>query len=107
MSVDVEERVVFSSLSGFVRGGVTNLALEWVSGQVADYPDRHFYYQVQFSLYQALNRVTEAEQVLAAWTARSGQPDAEMERALQAMRQGQLEAERERIKEAVGEADGR
>ena len=106
VSPALEERIVFNSLSGFVRGGVTELALDWVAGQVAAYPDRHFYYQVQFSLHQALNQVSEAEAVLEAWRQQNGQVDPEMESALTVMRQNQLKAEQDRINNAVGDPDG-
>ncbi len=102
---ELEERVVYSTLSGLVRGGVTSLALEWLSERIADDPDRLFYYQVQFSLYQSIGRIREATQVTDAWQHQSGQRDPAMDQGLDEMRAQQMQREQQRIRDAVGGQD--
>jgi len=100
---ELEERVVYSTLSGLVRGGVTSLALEWLSERIFDDPDRLFYYQVQFSLYQSMGRIMEATQIADSWQHHSGERDPAMDQGLLEMRNQQLEREQKRIQDAVGE----
>ena len=89
-----------------MRGGVTSLALEWVAEQVADYPDRLFYRQLQFSIMQSLGMVREAKQVMDNWTAHSGTEDPEMRRGLDEMRAKALQEEQKKVEETVGESLG-
>ncbi len=99
---ELEERVVYSTLSGLVRGGVTSLALEWLSERIFQTPDRLFYYQVQFSLYQNMGRVKEATLVADAWQHHAGERDPAMDQGLIEMREQQLQREENRIRDAVG-----
>lgn len=103
--IEVEERVVLSAIQGIARG-VPDLALEWISEQIVLQPERRFYYQLQFSLCQALGRLDEARTVMQAWEAQSGAPDPEMARALAEHQQEALERENERIQRALEGADG-
>ena len=102
---DMEERVIFNAMRGITRGGVPDLALDWIAEQITIHPDRHFFYQVNFSLYQALGRVNEASAVAEAWEEQSGAPDPEMNSALAEMRQQSLDREQDRIREALEGTD--
>ncbi len=102
---EVEEKVVFTALRGMVGGGVSDLALSWLREQVTDHPDRKFYYQAQFTIYQALGQRDQARQVMEAWEERSGERDPDMVKALQDMQQKALQREQQRIDDAVGKGD--
>nr|MEE4269751.1 DUF2723 domain-containing protein [Candidatus Krumholzibacteria bacterium] len=84
---ETEQRIVVSTIQGFVRGGVTSLALEWVGEQVSARPERQFYRQLLFSIYQSLGRVAEARMVMDEWTAYHGSEDPEMRRGYEEMLQ--------------------
>ena len=103
---EVEERAVYNALRGIVRGGVPELAFEFLEERIAAEPDRRFWYQAQFSLHQALGGVQEARTVAEAWERRSGEPDPEMSRALEQMRQEALRQEQQRLDEATRPQDG-
>lgn len=104
---DLEERVVSEALRGIARGGVPELALEWVNEQVDLDPDRHFYYQLQFSLLVAMNRQEEARRSMEAWADRNGGvPDPEMERTLELMQKEALGREDQRILDALEGSNG-
>jgi hypothetical protein len=103
---ETEERILYNTLRSIVGGGASDLALEWLGRQVANYPDRLFYYQMQFHMYQALGWRTEAEGVLDAWERRSGERPPDMVQGLEDMRQGALDREQDRIDEAVGGDNG-
>ena len=98
---EIEERVVYTCLRGMLGGGVTELALEWIAERIAAFPDRLFYYQVQFSLYQAMGRRDAAEQTMLAWERQSGQKDPEMVLALEQMQNQALQREQQRIEDTV------
>ncbi len=98
-----EEQVVYSCLRGILGAGLTDLGLEWVRGQIAAHPQRKFYYQVEFTIYQALGDREGARRVMEKWEAASGQKDPEMQQALDQMRQQALQNEQKRIEDAVGE----
>ncbi len=98
---ELEEKVIYTCLRGILGGGVTGLALEWIQEQIDAYPDRKFYYQVQFSLYQALGQKQNAAKVMEAWERRTGERDPEMVRALEQMQDRALEREQQRIEDAV------
>ncbi|MBU8870464.1 MAG: DUF2723 domain-containing protein [Gemmatimonadales bacterium] len=104
--VEMEERVVFNAVRGIARAGVPDLVLEWTAERIVAEPDRHFYYQVQFSLAQALGQIEEAGKVAEAWRERSGAPDPDMEQALVEMQQQSLDREEQRIQDAVEGNDG-
>jgi hypothetical protein len=103
---EVEERTVFNALRGMMRGGVPDLALEYVNERMAAEPDRRFYYMAALSLHQALGSRPEAEAVARAWQERSGAPDTEMEQVLETMRREALKREQQRIDDAL-EGSGR
>ena len=104
---EVEQRVVVSSIQGFVRGGVTDLALDWVAGQVAAYPDRLFYRQLQFSIFQSLGRINQARETMDAWTLQSGSEDPEMRAGLEEMRAKFQQEEQQKVEETVGGSNGK
>ena len=104
---ETEERILYNTLRGVAGVGAAELAVEWITRQVADYPDRLFYYKLQFHLFQALGRRVEAEGVLAAWERRTGERPPDMVQGLEEMRKEALEREQERIDEAVGDIDER
>ncbi len=110
VAVDLEERTLYNSLRGFVRGGVPDLAFAWLEQAIDQTPDRRFYYQVQFNMYQGLGRAAEARQVMDAWEAVSGERDPDMVRGMEELRQGAREREQGRIEDtvngALGEQDG-
>jgi len=98
--------VVFNAIQGFVRGGVTSLALEWAAEQVAAHPERQFYHQLQFSIFQSLGMVEEAKRVMENWTALSGAEDPEMRKGLEEMRRKIRDEEQQKVRETVGAPDG-
>ena len=104
--VEMEEQVIFNAVRGIARGGVPDLAVDWIAERIAADPDRHFYYQVQFSLNQALGRVEAAKMTAEAWEERSGAPDSDMVKALAEMKQQSLDREQQRIRDAVEGNDG-
>ena len=104
---ELEQSIVVNSIQGLMRGGVTDLAMDWVAEQVAAHPDRQFYYQLQFSIFQSLGRPLEARQVMDAWTARSGAEDPEMRAGLEEMRRKAMEDEQKTSEETLGGALGR
>ena len=107
MAPEVEERAVYNALRGMVRGGVPELAFGYLDEQIAAYPDRKFYYQAQFSLYQALGARAEAAGVVEAWERQSGERDPEMVQALERMGQDAMRREQQRIDDALkGQPDG-
>jgi len=103
---ETEERILYNTLRGIVGGGATELALDWIGRQVTDYPDRQFYYQLQFHIFQALGLRNEAEGVLAAWERRTGERPPDMVQGLEDMKQEALQREQQRIDEALGDVDG-
>ena len=98
---DVEERTIYNTLRGIVRAGVPELAFEFLGERIAAHPERHFFYQAEFSLYQALGAYKEAQDVANAWQQQSGQEDPEMVKGLEQMRQGLLRQEQQRIEDAA------
>jgi hypothetical protein len=106
VSLEMEQRIVVSSIQGFVRGGVTSLALEWVAEQITAHPDRQFYRQLQFSIFQSLGMLKEAKQVMDNWTEHSGSEDPEMRAGLEEMRRRLLQQEQEQVEETVGGTGG-
>ena len=104
---ETEERILYNTLRGIVGGGATELALDWISRQVTEYPDRLFYYQLQFHIFQALGMIGEAEGVLDSWERRSGERPPDMVQGLEEMRRESLQREQERIDEALGDNDGK
>jgi len=105
--LEIEERTVFNSIRGFVRGGVPELAVRWLNERIAAQPERKFYYQVQFSVHQALGEINQARAVMEAWKTRSGEEDADMARGLQEMRAKAGAGEQEQVRQQVEEALGR
>lgn len=104
---EVEERTVFSSIRGFVRGGVPELAIAWLGERLAAQPERKFYYQVLFSVHQALGDVNQARTVMEAWQKQSGEQDADMARGLEEMRSQAGTREQDQVRQQVEEALGR
>jgi len=104
--VDVEERTVYNALRGITRAGLSSLALEWLDGQIVERPDTKFYYEVQFSLYQALDDIQGAMHTMELWEQRSGARDEAMARGVEEMRAAALDREQQRIEDAVGGSDG-
>lgn len=105
---EMEERTVYNALRGMVRGGVPELAFEFLDERIAGEPQRKFWYQAEFSLFQAIGARAEAEAVARAWEQQAGEPDPDMTRALDQMRQESLGREQQRIDEALeGSPDGR
>jgi hypothetical protein len=86
---------------------VPELASRWLVERIAAEPDRKFYYQVQFSVHQALGEITQARAVMDAWKARSGEEDADMARGLQEMRTKAGASEQEQVRQQVEAAVGR
>ncbi len=107
VSVELEERIVFSSLRSIMRGGVASLALEWIEEQIEKSPNRQFYHQLQFTLYSSVGNVEKCEEVIARWEALSGEVDPEMRRGLASLKSEQRNRETQRIKDAVEGNDGR
>lgn len=103
---EVEERTVYNSLRGFVRGGVPDLAFAWLAAAIDDSPDRKFYYQVQFNMHKGMGQAAEARRVMAAWEAISGEQDPEMARGMAELQRGAEDREQERIEDAVDGALG-
>ena len=101
--VEVEERIVYNTLRSIMRGGLVDLALDWVGAALTREPERKFYYEVQFNLFEVLGRRSEAEAVMEAWAMRSGERDPQMVQALDEMRRRALESEDARIRDAVGD----
>ncbi len=83
VAVELEERTVYNALRGFVRGGVQDLAFAWLVEASDEFPERRFYYQMQFALYKGLGRVGEARVVMETWQRVSGEWDADMARDLE------------------------
>jgi len=79
---EVEERTIYSALRGFARGGVPQVAFDWLDGAIDETPDRKFYYQVKFAMHQGLNHVAESRAVIDAWEAVHGERDPEMVQGL-------------------------
>ena len=102
---ETEERILYNTLQSIVRGGATQLAVGWVTRQVSDYPDRLYYYQLQFHIFEALGQYDEAEGVMLAWERRTGERPPDMEKGLAEMKQEALHREQQRIDEALGETD--
>lgn len=103
---EVEERILNNTLSGLVRGGVSSLAMELLVERIADQPDRLYYYQLQFSLYQSMGHLREAAQVADAWQHRAGHRDPVLDQWLAEMREQEMVDEQNRIKEIIGGQDG-
>jgi tetratricopeptide (TPR) repeat protein len=103
---ELEERTVYNSLRGFVRGGVPDLAFAWLDLAIDQTPERKFYYQVQFALYQGLGRPAEARAVMEAWERVSGEQDPDMVRGMEELQRGALEREQGRIEDAVRNSGG-
>jgi len=103
VSEDREEQVVFACMRGILSAGVTDLATDWAQEQIALYPDRKFYYELEFTIYQAMGRRDLAQQVMEKWEQHSGEQDAAMSQALETMKQSALQREQQRIDDAVGE----
>jgi tetratricopeptide (TPR) repeat protein len=104
--VETEERILYNTMKALVQGGEADLALSWIGERLAAHPDRMFFYQLKFHIYQALGRWNEAAAVLEDYETRTGERPPEMERALEEMRQRALEREQQRIEGAVGGEDG-
>jgi hypothetical protein len=105
--VEMEERTVFNAIRGFVRGGVPELAITWLGERLAAQPERKFYYQVLFSVHQAVGDVSQARAVMEAWQRQSGEQDADMARGLEEMRSQAGSREQEQVRQQVEEALGR
>ncbi len=84
-----EEDIVYTCLRGFVRGGVPELAVDWIEDQMAREPDRLFYYHMAFTVYQALDDLAQAERVAEAWRVRTGAEDPDMAANLERLHSGQ------------------
>jgi hypothetical protein len=102
---ETEERILYNTLQSIVRGGATQLAVDWATRQVTDYPDRLYYYQLQFHIFEALGQYDQAEGVMLAWERRTGERPPDMEKGLEEMRQEALGREQQRIDEAVENSD--
>ena len=103
--LDVGGRYAVSLLSGH-EGGANDLALEFIEQQVAEYPDRLFYRQLQFHIYQRLGMRREAASVLEAWELRTGERPPDMVEGLETMEQEALDREQQRIDKALEGRDG-
>jgi tetratricopeptide (TPR) repeat protein len=101
IEVEVEERTVYNALRGFVRGGVPDLAFAWLDLAVDNEPERRFYYQLEFALYQEMGRLEDAREVMSAWETVSGEIDPEMQRGIDALQEDALQREQQRIDDAV------
>lgn len=104
---EVEERVVGSSILGFVRGGVPELAIKWLAERRSAQPERKFYYQLQFRVYQMTGDVAQARSVMEAWQKQSGEQDADMARLLEQMMKQGSTSEQDQVRQKVEEALGR
>ncbi len=103
---ELEERTLYNSLRGFVRGGVPDVALSWITEAIDDDPNRRFYYQLQFSMYQGMGRQAEARDVMDAWAKISGEQDPDMVRGMEQLQRGAQQREQGRIEDAVKEGLG-
>ena len=103
---ELEERTLYNSLRGFVRGGVPDLAFTWLKEAIDRDPQRKFYYKLEFAMYRGLGRTVEARAVMDAWEAVSGERDPEMEQGMEELRRGALEREQGRIEDAVKNGGG-
>lgn len=103
---ELEERTVFGAVRGFVRGGVPELSVRWLTERIAAQPERKFYYQVLFSVYQALGDVSKARGVMDAWKTQSGEQDADMARGLEEMRKQSATSEQDQVRQKVEQALG-
>jgi len=101
VSAQEEERVVANAMRGFLRGGVPELAVSYLSERIAAQPGRKFYYMMEFMVYQALGARNEARSVMEAWERQSGERDPEMVRALQEMQAEAERREQQRIEDAL------
>jgi hypothetical protein len=101
-----EERVVFGAISGFVRGGVPELAVKWLTGRIAQEPERKFYYQALFGVHQALGEVPQARGVMDAWQKQSGEQDPDMAKALTQMSSSVGQSEQDQVRQKVEAALG-
>ncbi|MFT5233069.1 MAG: hypothetical protein ACI9UK_002421 [Candidatus Krumholzibacteriia bacterium] len=101
VTLETEERTVYNALRGFVRGGVPDLAFAWLEMAKDDAPQRGFYYQLEFALYQEMGRLEEARTVMNEWEAVSGEVDPQMQLGIEALTAGALEREDQRIQDAV------
>jgi len=100
---EVEERTVYSSLRGFARGGVPEVAFRWLDKAIDDEPQRKFYYQVAFAMHQGLNQPSAARGVIDAWEAVSGERDAEMVQGLTELEKSLRAREQRGIEDAVNQ----
>ena len=105
--LEIEERTVFNSVRGFVRGGVPELAAKWLNERISAQPERKFYYQVLFGVHQALGEITQARAVMDAWKTQSGEADPDMARGLEEMRSGAGASEKDQVRQKVEDALGR
>jgi hypothetical protein len=103
---EVEERILRNTVQSIVGGGAAQIAVDLMSRQVADYPDRLYYYQLQFHIFEALGQRDKAEEVMLAWERRTGERPPDMVKGLETMKQDALDREQQRIDEAVGDLDG-
>ncbi len=103
---ETEERILYQTLQSIVKGGVPQLAVDWIERQVTDYPDRLYYYQLQFHIFEALGQRDRAEDVMLAWERRTGERPPDMVKGLEDMKQEALQREQQRIDEALGGSDG-
>jgi len=106
VSREVEERTLYSALTGFARGGVPELAVTWLQQAIDEDPSRKFYYNVEFTLFKGLGRVAEAQGVMEAWEKISGERDPDMVRGLEELHQGARQREQSRIEDAVRNGTG-
>jgi len=102
---EVEERILRNTVQSIVGGGAAQIAVDLMSRQVADYPDRLYYYQLQFHIFEALGQRDKAEEVMLAWERRTGERPPDMVKGLETMKQDALDREQQRIDEAVGDLD--
>ncbi len=100
---ETEEKVIYTALRGMLGGGAGDLALQWVQEQIKAHPGRKFYYQVQFTIYQAMGQRDLARGVMESWESQSGERDPDMVKALQDMQQKALQREQQRIEDAAGQ----
>ena len=101
-----EERLVFGAISGFVRGGVPELAVKWLKARIAQDPGRKFYYQALFGVHQALGEVPQARAVMESWQKQSGEQDPDMAKALTQMRSSATQSEQDQVRQKVEGALG-
>jgi hypothetical protein len=100
-TIESEERVVFNTIRGLVGGGVPELAMDWVTGQVENHPDRVFYYRLQAQVHQAMGNLAGASATGDAWQRRTGERDPEIDVMVEEARQRALEREQQRIDGAL------